>query len=195
MQVGGVIYSDSADKAARFIMNCNQRKIPLIFFQDVTGFMVGSRAEHGGIIKDGAKMVNAVANSVVPKITIIVGNSFGAGNYAMCGKAYDPRFIFAYPNAKISVMGGQQASSVLLDIKLKQFEKENKTLSDVDKKKLLSDIQKSYDEKSFPLYAAARLWIDEIINPAETRKVISASLSAVNNNPEMPEFKVGVIQV
>ncbi len=199
MQVGGVIYSDSADKAARFIMNCNQRKIPLIFFQDVTGFMVGSRAEHGGIIKDGAKMVNAVANSVVPKITIIVGNSFGAGNYAMCGKAYDPRFIFAYPNAKISVMGGQQASSVLLDIKLKQLasstELENKTFSDVDKKKLLSDIQKSYDEKSFPLYAAARLWIDEIINPAETRKIISASLSAVNNNTEMAEFKVGVIQV
>ena len=199
MQVGGVIYSDSADKAARFIMNCNQRKIPLIFFQDVTGFMVGSRAEHGGIIKDGAKMVNAVANSVVPKITIIVGNSFGAGNYAMCGKAYDPRFIFAFPNAKISVMGGQQASSVLLDIKLKQLASstalENKTFSEADKKKLLNDIQKSYDEKSFPLYAAARLWIDEIINPAETRKVISASLSAVNNNPEMPEFKVGVIQV
>ncbi|MCK9426869.1 MAG: acyl-CoA carboxylase subunit beta [Ignavibacteriaceae bacterium] len=199
MQVGGVIYSDSADKAARFIMNCNQRKIPLVFFQDVTGFMVGSRAEHGGIIKDGAKMVNAVANSVVPKITIIVGNSFGAGNYAMCGKAYDPRFIFAYPNAKISVMGGQQASSVLLDIKLKQLssstELENKTFSDVDKKKLLSDIHKSYDEKSFPLYAAARLWIDEIINPVETRKVISVSLSAANNNPEMSEFKVGVIQV
>lgn len=199
MQVGGVIYSDSADKAARFIMNCNQRKIPLIFFQDVTGFMVGSRAEHGGIIKDGAKMVNAVANSVVPKITIIVGNSFGAGNYAMCGKAYDPRFIFAYPNAKISVMGGQQASSVLLDIKLKQLtsnsETGDKSFSDDDKKKLLSDIQKSYDEKSFPLYAAARLWVDEIINPAETRKVISASLSAVNNNPEMAEFKVGVIQV
>ena len=199
MQVGGVIYSDSADKAARFIMNCNQRKIPLVFFQDVTGFMVGSRAEHGGIIKDGAKMVNAVANSVVPKITIIVGNSFGAGNYAMCGKAYDPWFIFAYPNAKISVMGGQQASSVLLDIKLKQLASstalENKTFSEVDKNKLLSDIQKSYDVKSFPLYAAARLWIDEIINPAETRKVISTSLSAVNNNPEMPEFKVGVIQV
>jgi len=199
MQVGGVIYSDSADKAARFIMNCNQRKIPLVFFQDVTGFMVGSRAEHGGIIKDGAKMVNAVANSVVPKITIIVGNSFGAGNYAMCGKAYDPRFIFAFPNAKISVMGAQQASSVLLDIKLKQLasntELGNKTFSDADKKKLLSDIQKSYDKKSFPLYAAARLWIDEIINPVDTRKVISASLSAAHNNPEMPEFKVGVIQV
>ncbi|NCQ19206.1 MAG: acyl-CoA carboxylase subunit beta, partial [Ignavibacteria bacterium] len=199
MQVGGVIYSDSADKAARFIMNCNQRKIPLIFFQDVTGFMVGSRAEHGGIIKDGAKMVNAVANSVVPKITIIVGNSFGAGNYAMCGKAYDPRFIYAYPNAKISVMGGQQASSVLLDIKLKQLASstalENKTFSEADKKKLLNDIQKSYDEKSFPLYAAARLWIDEIINPTETRIIISTSLSAANNNPEMPEFKVGVIQV
>ena len=195
MQVGGVIYSDSADKAARFIMNCNQRKIPLIFFQDVTGFMVGSRAEHGGIIKDGAKMVNAVANSVVPKITIIVGNSFGAGNYAMCGKAYDPRFIYAYPNAKISVMGGQQASSVLLDIKLKQLASTGKNFSETDKNKLLDDVLKSYDEKSFPLYAAARLWVDEIINPVETRKVISASISAVNNNPEMAEFKVGVIQV
>ncbi|HMN47604.1 MAG TPA: carboxyl transferase domain-containing protein [Ignavibacteriaceae bacterium] len=195
MQVGGVIYSDSADKATRFIMNCNQKKIPLIFLQDVTGFMVGSKAEHGGIIKDGAKMVNAVANSVVPKITIIVGNSFGAGNYAMCGKAYDPRFIFAYPNAKISVMGGNQASSVLLDIKLKQEEKSGHKFSDEDKKKLLNDILKSYDEKSTPLYAAARLWVDEIINPTKSREWISMCLEVANNNPKMPNFNPGVIQV
>ena len=194
MQVGGVIYSDSADKAARFIMNCNQRKIPLAFLQDVTGFMVGSRAEQGGIIKDGAKMVNAVANSVVPKITIIVGNSFGAGNYAMCGKAYDPRFIFAYPNAKIAVMGSSQASSVLLDIKLKQVEKEGKRFSDDDRKKLLDEIIKGYEEKNDPLYAAARLWIDEIIDPALTREYISMCIEVANNNPDMPKFNPGVIQ-
>jgi acetyl-CoA carboxylase carboxyltransferase component len=194
MQVGGVIYSDSADKAARFIMNCNQKKIPLVFLQDVTGFMVGSRAEHGGIIKDGAKMVNAVANSVVPKITIIVGNSFGAGNYAMCGKAYDPRFIFAYPNAKISVMGGQQASSVLLDIKLKQAKKSGKEFSAADKKKLLDEIMQSYENASTPLYAAARLWIDEIIDPAKTREYISMAIDVANNNPELPRFNPGVIQ-
>ncbi|MFO7525141.1 MAG: acyl-CoA carboxylase subunit beta [Ignavibacteriaceae bacterium] len=194
MQVGGVIYSDSADKATRFIMNCNQKKIPLIFLQDVTGFMVGSKAEHGGIIKDGAKMVNAVANSVVPKITIITGNSFGAGNYAMCGKAYDPRFIFAYPNAKISVMGGNQAGSVLLDIKLKQEEKSGHKLGDEEKKKLLNDILKSYDEKSTPYYAAARLWIDEIIDPSKTREWISLCIEVANNNPEIPRFNPGVIQ-
>lgn len=194
MQIGGVIYSDSADKATRFIMNCNQRKIPLIFLQDVTGFMVGSKAEYGGIIKDGAKMVNAVANSVVPKITIIVGNSYGAGNYAMCGKAYDPRFIYAYPNAKISVMGGSQASNVLLDIKIRQIEKEGKNFSDADKKKLLDDIQKSYNDKSSALYAAARLWVDEIIDPAKTREYISRSIEIANNNPEMEIFNVGVIQ-
>lgn len=194
MQIGGVIYSDSADKATRFIMNCNQRKIPLIFLQDVTGFMVGSKAEHGGIIKDGAKMVNAVSNSVVPKITIIVGNSYGAGNYAMCGKAYDPRFIFAYPNAKISVMGGTQASNVLLDIKVKQMEKNGKKFSEADKKNLLSEIQKSYDEKSTALYAAARLWVDEIIDPAETREYISKSIEIANNNPNLDKFNVGVIQ-
>jgi acetyl-CoA carboxylase carboxyltransferase component len=175
-------------------MNCNQKKIPLLFLQDVTGFMVGSKAEHGGIIKDGAKMVNAVANSVVPKITIITGNSFGAGNYAMCGKAYDPRFIFAYPNAKISVMGGNQASSVLLDIKLKQEEKSGHKFSDEDKKKLLNDILKSYDEKSTPLHAAARLWIDEIINPSQTREWISMCLEVANNNPEIPKFNPGIIQ-
>ena len=194
MQVGGVIYSDSADKATRFIMNCNQKKIPLVFLQDVTGFMVGSRAEHGGIIKDGAKMVNAVANSVVPKITIIIGNSFGAGNYAMCGKAYDPRFIFAYPNAKIAVMGGSQASSVLLDIKLKQAKKSGQEFSEQDKKKLLDEITQSYEEKSNPLYAAARLWIDEIIDPTLTREYISMSIEAADNNPEMSRFNPGVIQ-
>ncbi|MEO8398409.1 MAG: carboxyl transferase domain-containing protein [Ignavibacteriaceae bacterium] len=194
MQVGGVIYSDSADKAARFIMNCNQKKIPLFFLQDVTGFMVGSRAEQGGIIKDGAKMVNAVANSVVPKITIIVGNSFGAGNYAMCGKAYDPRFIFAYPNAKISVMGGSQASSVLLDIKLKQAEKSGEKFGEVEKKKLLKEIIDSYEEKSTPYYAAARLWVDEIIDPALTREYISMAIEAANNNPEMARFNTGIIQ-
>ena len=198
MQVGGVIYSDSADKATRFIMNCNQKKIPLLFLQDVTGFMVGSRAEHGGIIKDGAKMVNAVANSVVPKITIIVGNSYGAGNYAMCGKAYDPRFIFAYPNAKISVMGSSQAASVLLDIKIKQSakggEKSGEHPAEKDKKKLLDEITKAYDEKNSPLYAAARLWIDEIIDPALTREYVSMAIEVANNNPEMPRFNPGVIQ-
>ncbi len=194
MQIGGVIYSDSADKAARFIMNCNQKKIPLVFLQDVTGFMVGSKAEHGGIIKDGAKMVNAVANSVVPKITIIVGNSFGAGNYAMCGKAYDPRFIFAYPSAKIAVMGGQQASSVLLDIKIKQMQKTGKEFSEQQKEKLLKEIIDSYEEKSNPVYAAARLWIDEIISPEHTREYISMAINSANNNYNIPKFNVGVIQ-
>ena len=194
MQVGGVIYSDSSDKATRFILNCNQKKIPILFLQDVTGFMVGSRAEHGGIIKDGAKMVNAVANSTVPKITIIVGNSFGAGNYAMCGKAYDPRFIFAYPNAKIAVMGGSQASNVLLDIKLGQAKKSGKEISEEDKKKFLDEINQSYEEKSNPLYAAARLWVDEIIDPALTREYVSMCLEAANNNPEIPKFNPGVIQ-
>ncbi len=194
MQIGGVIYSDSADKAARFIMNCNQKKIPLVFFQDVTGFMVGSKAEHGGIIKDGAKMVNAVANSVVPKITIIVGNSFGAGNYAMCGKAYDPRFIFAYPGAKIAVMGGSQASSVLLNIKTKQMQKSGKDFSDEQKEKLLKEIVDSYEEKSELVYAAARLWVDEIIAPDLTREYISMAINSANNNSEVPKFNVGVIQ-
>lgn len=194
MQVGGVIYSDSSDKATRFIMNCNQKKIPLIFLQDVTGFMVGSRAEHGGIIKDGAKMVNAVANSVVPKITIIIGNSFGAGNYAMCGKAYDPRFIYAFPNAKISVMGGSQAHSVLLDIKIKQAEKSGNKVTEQEKKKLLDEIAAAYDEKNNPYYAAARLWVDEIIDPAEARKYISMGIESANHNPEIPRFNPGVIQ-
>jgi len=194
MQIGGVIYSDSADKATRFIMNCNQKNIPLVFLQDVTGFMVGSKAEHGGIIKDGAKMVNAVANSTVPKITIIVGNSFGAGNYAMCGKAYDPRFIYAYPNAKISVMGSSQAGSVLLDIKVKQLQKQGKEFGEEDKKKLADQIKKAYDDSSSALHASARLWVDEIIDPAKTREYISMSLEVADHNPNMPKFNVGVIQ-
>ncbi|MCF8260288.1 MAG: acyl-CoA carboxylase subunit beta [Melioribacteraceae bacterium] len=194
MQIGGVIYSDSADKASRFIMNCNQKKIPLIFLQDVTGFMVGSKAEHGGIIKDGAKMVNAVANSVVPKITIIVGNSFGAGNYAMCGKAYDPRFIYAFPNAKIAVMGGSQASSVLLDIKIKQLSKMGKEISEENKNNLLNEIKNSYDSKSGAYYSAARLWIDEIIDPRKTREYISFSIEMANQSPIVKQFNVGVIQ-
>jgi len=165
-----------------------------LFLQDVTGFMVGSRAEHGGIIKDGAKMVNAVANSVVPKITIIVGNSFGAGNYAMCGKAYDPRFIFAYPNAKISVMGGTQASNVLLSIKLKQEEKSGVKLTDDIKKKLLKDVTESYENTSSAYYAAARLWVDEIIDPALTREYISMAIEVANHNSEIPKFNTGVIQ-
>jgi acetyl-CoA carboxylase carboxyltransferase component len=195
MQVGGVIYSDSADKGARFIMNCNQKKIPLLFLQDVTGFMVGSRAEQGGIIKDGAKMVNAVANSVVPKITIIVGNSYGAGNYAMCGKAYDPRFIFAYPSASIAVMGGQQASNVLLGIRLKQVEKTGKKISKADQEKLLKEIQDRYDKQTDPLYAAARLWIDGIIDPGDTRTIVSYCLELANNNPDIRRFNPGIIQV
>ncbi len=194
MQFGGVIYSDSADKGARFIMNCNQRKIPLVFLQDVTGFMVGSRSEHGGIIKDGAKMVNAVANSVVPKITIITGNSYGAGNYAMCGKAYDPRFIFAYPNAQIAVMGGSQASNVLLDIKIGQMKKEGKEIHEEDKKKFLDEIKSRYEKQTDVLYAASRLWVDDVIDPAKTREIISYSIELANNNPDMKQFNPGVIQ-
>lgn len=194
MQFGGVIYSDSADKGARFIMNCNQRKIPILFLQDVTGFMVGSRSEQGGIIKDGAKMVNAVANTVVPKITIIIGNSYGAGNYAMCGKAYDPRFIFAYPNAEIAVMGGDQASNVLLDIKINQLKKEGKEITKEAKKKFLDEIKNQYDEQANVLYAAARLWVDEIIDPKDTRKIVSYCIELANNNPDMKKFNVGVIQ-
>ncbi|MCS7228932.1 MAG: acyl-CoA carboxylase subunit beta [Candidatus Kryptonium sp.] len=194
MQVGGVIYSDSADKAARFIMNCNQKKIPLVFFQDVTGFMVGKKAEWGGIIKDGAKMVNAVANSTVPKFTFIIGNSFGAGNYAMCGKAYDPRFIFAWPTAQIAVMGGKQASETLLSIKLSQMEKEGKVITKEEQEKLLKEIQDKYEKEMEPLFAAARLWVDGIIDPLETRKIISRGIEIANNNPYIPKFNVGVIQ-
>lgn len=176
-------------------MNCNQKKIPLLFLQDVTGFMVGSRAEHGGIIKDGAKMVNAVANSVVPKITIIVGNSYGAGNYAMCGKAYDPRFIFAYPTASIAVMGGAQASNVLLNIKIGQLKKQGKELSEEEQAAMLKEIKDHYDAHADPLYAASRLWVDGIIDPADTRKVVSMCIECANNNPDMPKFNPGVIQV
>ncbi len=195
MQMGGVIYNDSADKSARFILNCNQKKIPLVFLQDVTGFMVGSRSEHSGIIKDGAKMVNAVANSVVPKITIIIGNSYGAGNYAMCGKAYDPRFIFAWPSAKIAVMGGDQAAKTLLQIQVAAMKSKGLQVSAKDEQKLLDEIRGRYETQTSPYYAAARLWIDNIIDPAKTREVISEALHAANQNPELNEFKVGVFQV
>ena len=195
MQVGGVIYSDSADKAARFIMNCNQKRIPLVFFQDVTGFMVGSRAEHGGIIKDGAKMVNVVANSVVPKFTFITGNSYGAGNYAMCGKAYDPRLIMAWPSAQIAVMGGKQASETLLSIRLGAAERSGEQMPDGERETLLREIQQRYEAELDPLFAAARLWIDDIIDPTTTRSVIDRGISLAAHNPEIPPFNPGVIQV
>ncbi len=194
MQFGGVIYSDSADKATRFIMNCNQKKIPLVFLQDVTGFMVGSRSEHGGIIKDGAKMVNAVSNSVVPKFTIVVGNSYGAGNYAMCGKAYDPRLIYAWPSAKIAVMGGPQAAKVLLQIQEGALKGKGETLDEDKKNKLLDDITAKYNAQTTPYYAASRLWVDGVIDPLETRKVISMGIAAANQNPIQKPFNVGVIQ-
>ncbi|MDT7923333.1 MAG: acyl-CoA carboxylase subunit beta [Chlorobiota bacterium] len=194
LQIGGVIYSDSADKAARFIMNCNQRGIPLVFFQDVTGFMVGTRAEQGGIIKDGAKMVNAVANSVVPKITVIVGNSFGAGNYAMCGRAYDPRLILAYPTARIGVMGGAQASRTLLTIRLENLKREGKTLSPEEQRALLQEIEQRYEEQLSPYYAAARMWVDELISPLETRKYISRMLACAAHNDAIRHWSVGVLQ-
>lgn len=190
MQMGGVIYNDSADKAARFILNCNQKKIPLVFLQDVTGFMVGSRSEHAGIIKDGAKLVNAVANSVVPKITIITGNSYGAGNYAMCGKAYDPRFIYAWPSAKIAVMGGGQAANTLLQIQM-----HGKNISEAEQKELLEKIKSRYDKQTTPYYAAARLWVDDIIDPSDTRMLISEAIAAANNNADIAELKLGVFQV
>ena len=195
MQMGGVIYNDSADKAARFIMNCNQKKIPLVFLQDVTGFMVGSRSEHAGIIKDGAKMVNAVANSVVPKITIVVGNSYGAGNYAMCGKAYDPRFIYAWPSAKIAVMGGDQAAKTLLQIQVSGMKSKGKVVTQEEEQKLLSTIKGRYEKQTSPYYAAAHLWVDAIIDPVSTRQVISEGIYAANQNPGIEEFKTGVIQV
>ena len=195
MQMGGVIYNDSADKAARFIMNCNQKKIPLVFLQDVTGFMVGSRSEHAGIIKDGAKMVNAVANSVVPKITIIIGNSYGAGNYAMCGKAYDPRFIYAWPSAKIAVMGGEQAAKTLLQIQVSSLKSHGKEIDPQEEKKLLDEIMNRYEKQTSAYYAASRLWIDAIIDPADTRKLIAEGIKAANHNPAIEEFKTGVMQV
>ncbi len=193
MQFGGVIYSDSADKAARFIMNCNQKKIPLVFLHDVTGFMVGSRSEHGGIIKDGAKMVNAVANSTVPKFTIVVGNSYGAGNYAMCGKAYDPRLIVAWPTAKIAVMGGSQAAKTLLQIQVASLKAKGQEIAASDEKKLLDQIQNHYDRTTSPYYAAARLWVDAIIDPLETRQWISTGIEMANHSP-IERFNVGVIQ-
>ncbi|KFD39194.1 methylcrotonoyl-CoA carboxylase [Schleiferia thermophila str. Yellowstone] len=195
MQFGGVIYSDSADKATRFIANCNQKKIPLVFFQDVTGFMVGSRSEHGGIIKDGAKMVNAVANSVVPKFTIIIGNSYGAGNYAMCGKAYDPRLIIAWPTAQIAVMGGQQAASVLLQIEKANRQASGQELSPDQEKELLNSIKSRYENQTSPYYAAARLWVDAIIDPIDTRKWISMGIEMADHNPDVPRYNPGVIQV
>jgi acetyl-CoA carboxylase carboxyltransferase component len=195
MQMGGVIYNDSADKAARFILNCNQKKIPLVFIQDVNGFMVGSRSEHAGIIKDGAKMVNAVANSVVPKITIIAGNSYGAGNYAMCGKAYDPRFIYAWPSARIAVMGGEQAAKTLLQIQVSAMQAKGKEVSPEEEQTLLKTIMDRYNSQTSPYYAASRLWVDAIIDPVETRNVISESLTAANQSPLDDLMKVGVFQV
>ena len=194
MQVGGVIYADAADKAARFIMNCNQKRIPLVFLQDVTGFMVGRHAEQTGIIKRGAKMVSAVANSVVPKFTVVVGNSYGAGNYAMCGRAYDPRLMLAWPSAKIAVMGGTQASKVLLSIRSRQLAKQGEELSEEEEEELLADIQDRYEEQTTPYYAAARLWVDEIIDPADTRARLSQGLRMANLNPEREPFNPGVIQ-
>jgi acetyl-CoA carboxylase carboxyltransferase component len=194
IQVGGVVYSDAADKAARFILNCNQKEIPIVFFQDVTGFMVGKRAEQGGIIKDGAKMVNAVSNSTVPKLTVVVGNSYGAGNYAMCGRAYDPRLVLAWPTAKIAVMGGQQASKVLKQIKVRQLEKQGKELSEEDEQELLSEIQDRYEEQTTPYYAAARLWVDALIDPVDTRDWLARGLNMVDHNPELERFNPGVIQ-
>lgn len=195
MQIGGVIYSDSADKAARFIQNCNQKKIPLVFLQDVTGFMVGSKSEHSGITKDGAKLVNAVANSVVPKITIVIGNSYGAGNYAMCGKAYDPRFIYAWPNAKIAVMGGAQAAKTLAQIQIASLKKKGEEVDEAAQQKLLDEITAKYDHQTTAYYAASRLWVDEIINPLETRMYISEGIKAANNAPIEKEWKAGVFQV
>jgi acetyl-CoA carboxylase carboxyltransferase component len=194
MQFGGVIYSDSADKAARFIMNCNQKKIPLVFLQDVTGFMVGSRSEHGGIIKDGAKMVNAVANSVVPKFTIITGNSFGAGNYAMCGKAYDPRLIAAWPTGNIAVMGGAQAGKVLLQIEKSTLKAKGEEITPEREKELLDEIQSNYQEQMSPYYAASRIWVDAIIDPMDTRKWISMGIEAADHAPIRKPFNPGVLQ-
>ena len=193
MQMGGVIYSDSADKAARFIMNCNQRKVPLVFLQDVSGFMVGSKAEQGGIIKDGAKMVNAMANSTVPKFTFIIGNSYGAGNYAMCGKAYDPRLIYAWPTAQIAVMSGSSAAKTLLQIRVSSLKVQGKVISEEEEKSLLKEITDRYNEQLSPYYAAARLWVDGVVDPLETRTIISMGIEAANHSI-VEKFNVGVIQ-
>ena len=195
MQFGGVIYSDSADKATRFIANCNQKKIPLVFLQDVTGFMVGSKSEHGGIIKDGAKMVNAVSNSVVPKFTIIIGNSYGAGNYAMCGKAYDPRLIAAWPSANLAVMSGNSAAKVLLQIETASLKKQGKKISEKEEKELYDSIKAKYDNQISPYYAAARIWTDGVIDPLQTRDWISIGIEAANHAPIEKQFNLGVIQV
>jgi 3-methylcrotonyl-CoA carboxylase beta subunit len=194
MEFGGVVYTESAEKAARFIMDCNQNLIPLVFLHDVNGFMVGRDAEWSGIIRAGAKMVNAVANSVVPKITVILGGSYGAGNYAMCGKAYDPRFVFAWPTARLAVMSGDSAAGTLVEIKIKQLERQGKKLTDADKRELFDSVKKTYDEQTDPRYAAARLWIDKLIDPIETRSAIIHALEAAALNPDVPEFKVGVLQ-
>jgi acetyl-CoA carboxylase carboxyltransferase component len=195
MQFGGVIYSDSADKATRFIANCNQKKIPLVFLQDVTGFMVGSKSEHGGIIKDGAKMVNAVSNSVVPKFTVVIGNSYGAGNYAMCGKAYDPRLIVAWPSARLAVMGGEQASKVLLQIETASLKNKGEEITKEKEQKILEHIQQKYDTQTSPYYAAARLWTDGVIDPTDTRKWIGMGIEAANHAPIEKQFNLGIIQV
>ena len=194
MEFGGVVYTESAEKAARFIMDCNQNLIPLIFLHDVNGFMVGKEAEWSGIIRAGAKMVNAVSNSVVPKISVIIGGSFGAGNYAMCGKAYDPRFLFAWPSAKHAVMGGDQAAGTLVDIKIKQLEREGRKLSDADRADLRESVRASYEQQTDPRYGAARLWTDAIIDPASTRDVLILALEAASLNPDVREFKTGVLQ-
>ncbi len=194
MQFGGVIYSDSADKATRFIANCNQKKIPLVFLQDVTGFMVGSKSEHGGIIKDGAKMVNAVSNSVVPKFTIVVGNSYGAGNYAMCGKAYDPRLIVAWPSAELAVMSGNSAAKVLLQIETASLKAKGESITPEKEKELFNKIKENYDQQTSPYYAASRIWTDAVINPLDTRKWISTGIEIANNAPITKDFNLGVIQ-
>ena len=194
LEFGGVIYTESAEKASRFIMDCNQNLVPLVFLHDVNGFMVGKDAEWSGIIRAGAKMVNAVSNSVVPKITVIIGGSFGAGHYAMCGKAYDPRFVFAWPSARYAVMSGDSAAGTLVEIKIKQLERSGQKLTDEDKKKLFESVKQTYDSQTDPRYGAARLWLDKIIDPVETREAITWALRAARHNPDVPEFKVGVLQ-
>ena len=191
--MGGVIYSDAADKAARFIMNCNQRKIPLVFLQDVSGFMVGSKSEHGGILKDGAKMLNAMTNSTVPKFTIIMGNSYGAGNYAMCGKSFDPRLIYAWPTAQIAVMSGASAAKTLLQIRINALKGQGKKISKEEEDKLLKEITDQYNSQLSPYYAASRLWVDGVIDPLDTRKIISMGIESANHAP-VEKFNVGVIQ-
>ena len=194
MQFGGVLYVDSAEKAARFVMNCNQDWLPIIFLQDVNGFMVGRDAEWSGIIRAGAKMVNAVSNSVVPKISVIVGGSFGAGHYAMCGKAFDPRFVFAWPTARYSVMSGEAAAGTLAEIKLKQLEREGKKVDEAERKRVYDNIRDTYIEQMNPRYGAARLWVDKIIDPMDTREAITWALRAARHNPDVPKFNVGVLQ-